>query len=61
MPASMAARVDKNLTSYFELWVELGCSWGAVQAHEERLQQQTVDEDEGYSWMYGFQIRKDFP
>ena len=61
MPASMAARVEQNLTSYFELWVELGCSWGAVEAHEERLQQQTGESDEGYSWMYGFQVKAEFP
>ena len=61
MPASMADRIEQNLTSYFELWVELGCSWGAVEAHEERLQQQTGESDEGYSWMYGFQVKAEFP
>ena len=59
MPPSMYAKVSGNMNYYFELWLQCGCSWGAVVATEKRHCETRHDQDVDFEWLYGFQL-KDF-
>ena len=61
MPREMSAKVSGNMNFYFELWLKCGCSWGAVVAHEKRQSEVVHDEDVGYEWLYGFQLKETVP
>ena len=61
LPASMADKVNNNLNHYFELWLKCECSWGQVMVHEEQIKIQTTSEERDHEWMYGFDVKKNFP
>eukprot|EP00812_Abedinium_dasypus_P010590 NODE_41_length_2514_cov_2.129321.p1 GENE.NODE_41_length_2514_cov_2.129321~~NODE_41_length_2514_cov_2.129321.p1 ORF type:complete len:422 (+),score=111.13 NODE_41_length_2514_cov_2.129321:208-1473(+) len=61
VPENLRSAVEGNVAHYFKRWVECGCSWDEVVMRVELKQERVEEAESSYSWVYGFQLLKNYP